>query len=162
MSQKVSLLKVSGKNFLKISSFLEKYLIILPNLNCREIADCSHYIGKSFCCHKSSESEQLLLKLRHNLLVIAISAAPAFHSTQDRQGTTVQQTRSTIEHNTTTERPPAITVRQTFFTTESSPPAVHLTTTNRTTIPLLPGRTAERLGLRHQPPRASTNVTLTL
>ena len=42
---------------------------VLPNLSCREIVDCSHCIGKfRFCFHLSSQSEQLLLKLRHDLL----------------------------------------------------------------------------------------------
>ena len=42
---------------------------ILPDL----IVDCSHCIGKStFCCHLSSESEQLLLKLCHNLLQLLL------------------------------------------------------------------------------------------
>ena len=42
---------------------------IFPHLSCLEIVNRSHCIGKSrFCRHLSSESEQLLLKLRHNLL----------------------------------------------------------------------------------------------
>ena len=116
---------------------------IFPNLSCREIVDCSHCIGKSrFCCHLSSQREQLLLKLRHNLLhrhrnqysseflklvqqaiaatrqvntfrpfpghsswhVKLPTAPPAFHSTRLRQATTIQQTRSTREHDTPAER----------------------------------------------------------
>ena len=42
---------------------------VFPNVSCREIVDCSHCIGKSrFCCHLSSQREQLLMKLCDNLL----------------------------------------------------------------------------------------------
>ena len=106
---------------------------VFPNLSCREIVDCSHCIGKSkLCCHLSSQREQLLLKLRHNLLhrhrhrylselrkfvqqaiaatrqvntfqripghsscsvKLPTTAPPAFHRTQARRATTIQQTR---------------------------------------------------------------------
>ena len=65
------------------------------------------------------------------------TAPPAFHRTQASRATTIQQTKSTREHDTTSERPP---------------PAVRLTkTANRATIPALPRR--------NKSPRASTNVT---
>ena len=120
---------------------------VFPNLSCREIVDCSHYIGKfRSCCHLSSQSEQLLLKLRHDLLhrhrhrywsefrkfvqqaiaatqqvntfrripgdsschvKLSTTAAPlAFHRPHARSSTTIQQTKSTRERDTTAERPP--------------------------------------------------------
>ena len=61
---------------------------VFPNLSCREIVDRSHCVGESrFCSNLSSQREQLLLKLSDNLF-----PPPAFHRTQARQATTVQQT----------------------------------------------------------------------
>ena len=83
---------------------------VLPNLSCGKIVDCSHCIGKTrFRCHLSSECEYLLLHMSDNLLHRHRSSSnwgtaispPAFHHTQCRQITKIQQTKSTNEHDTT-------------------------------------------------------------
>ena len=62
---------LTSSEFLRTSKtfHIDETRSVFPNLSCREIVDCSHCTGKSkFCCHLSSQREQLLLKLRHNLL----------------------------------------------------------------------------------------------
>ena len=119
---------------------------ILPNLCCRKIVDCSHCIGKSrFCCHLSSECEYLLLQLSDNLLHRhrhrsssdrgAAISPPAFHRTQDRQATRVQQTLRA--HND-----PASKVHQTCSQLSAHRQLSTTQTTSRATIPALPGCTA--------------------
>ena len=96
---------------------------VFPNLSCREIVDCSHCIGKSrFCCHLSSQREQLLLKLCNNLLHRhrhrsstdrrSTGVPPAFRHTQTRQATTVHQASSQLralgQLSTTTNNEPTI------------------------------------------------------
>ena len=69
---------------------------VLPNLSCREIVDRSRCIGTCSIVMDSSGHSRFRVRLQ-------TTAPPAFHRTQVRQATKVQQPRSTREHDTTAE-----------------------------------------------------------
>ena len=119
----------SASEFLRTTKacHIDETRSVFPNLGCREIVDCSHctasLIEQAIAATRQVNTFRRIP--RHSSFHVKLQTAPAaFHHTQARQATTIQQTRSTTEHDTTA--------------------------TNRATSFALPGHTAQLLTLRHR------------